>query len=240
MAEDLIQQERNVHHYSNQTFNEERLVPSSVGNTSEASRTLNPDSFIDDLALPDTLDEFPLQEHNSVKSDPFKSALELNLPGESQPDNAKFSYRDKSASEKFKSEVSFYQNGSGKDDVILSQPVVDPGLNQNKTDFSITVPGSVVLLNNSATVSNSSITDTNCGNGDHIYLDISQHQDLRDKYSRDFEVQQMKEKKWSVTFHPFSPQAEVVNRQNTADRVSVMCTVYSRRCRFQNCNCFHF
>lgn len=240
VADEIIQHEKNTAGPSSTSrMNGEDVTPSTEVTPSieviahqESDKTsspqaLNSDSFIEDLGLPDTLDDFPLLNKGSKTSEPVLSSLQLTLSGKNQ--SSQFPKKDitlDTSNHGVNSLESFFEKS-------VSQPNISQHHslhNQKATDINRTsFESSKESTSGDHSTSAHSSVATNSKEVEEVdaALAISRQQMLREQYSRDFEVPQTTEKKkWSVMLEPFSAQAEVVNRQNkpgrTNEKVSAM------------------
>uniref|UniRef100_A0A2C9KQJ6 Ig-like domain-containing protein n=1 Tax=Biomphalaria glabrata TaxID=6526 RepID=A0A2C9KQJ6_BIOGL len=183
-------------------------------------------AVVDDLGLPDTLDDFPLSSHAPIQDAPVKSTLEFSIR-KTKPVDAVASSSPKEINRP-KSEHFTKLLVSNGDHLTKLVPNNLPrrDFNQNDTINIINTSfdsGKGASLQDISTSLASSFS-SNSSSRDNIESDLEQAKAPFTKlsFSRDFEVQQNSEKKkWSVNLDPFSPQAEIVNLPNSINKPTI-------------------
>ena len=159
-------------------------------------------------------------------------------------DDVDWGQKNKSTSmDKFKSEVSFPQTNKNNNNNSIGNAssttppisplqqrqhtVAPPTANLNNLSFDSGQGGSLAGGDNSASLASSVSSSTSSLGGPAGEVEDGQllsPSSVKGRYARDFDVTsqqqqlqlQQQKKKWSVTLGPFSPQAEVVNKQTLA------------------------
>lgn len=211
-----------------QTHNNDKNI-SNDSSPSSPSPPPNNDGVLGDLNLPDTLEEFPMPGFQPRNPTPGRSTFSMTLQGNRQDDPPPEKKWQQQAT--FTSEIIRNKNYDGptiRSSERYSSPYYDPRTLLS-SDVSNTAGGDQDVSFDSGkdvSISLASSVSSEASSkelGEESMADIAKQHSLRKNlYNRDYETQKAPEtKKWSVTLDPFSPKAEIVNRQNkNNDKVS--------------------
>ncbi|KAH9498567.1 hypothetical protein Btru_007408 [Bulinus truncatus] len=203
------------------------------------SLTRQPDSHdshmqavVEELNLPDSLDDFPLSSQETFTQAPVKSTFELVI-NKTKPDSAtspsaalsSSSFARKINEPKSDSYTKILvSNGDHLTKLVPHNLPAMRDFNQNDTNLINTSfdSGKGVSLQDISTSLASSFS-SNSSSRDNIEsdLELARNLSVNISYNRDFEVHQPTEKKkWSVQLNPFTPQADIVHIEKPTIEVS--------------------
>lgn len=210
---------KNSPHTENQDEVDSRQSKLVNGSPLSTSPSKN-DNILGDFSLPDTLDDFPMPGLQTKAPIPGKSTLNFTIQGSHQDASLDDDFViQKRRPGKFTSEVSLKNIAGPPPSPDTKTLLPDTSVAAGDQDVSFDSGKDVSISLASSVSSDASTKEAS----DDVMADAAQQQNLRKGfYSRDFEIAKSQEtKKWSVTLDPFSPKAEVVNRQNQKVRMYI-------------------